>query len=364
MMTNRDNGPSVGGISYEGTVDDNVAALSDNTDAVPVYVEAREYGEFDLICEHIDFDIMQRTPTFIGARAGLSDFFAERIILPRVDLHSYRVVAISRHDLSDMSKTFSVTTRSVASIRTLVGMDNTGRAGQLIIGHDAIAAYDALTGAIDNDLKRYLIRRSRFIRRRPARFDARSVLVDMDHTRLASPDHFGLLVDAMNVIALDMDPICYPRRTITHFVTSIKGDIIDIITAIMRQHKRQRLSLETGIIVIIDIVDPIDTQLSDALRDLLRWWRLSPPLILWLHGAIRHVPDDTLDQFQNYIVLHPTPADLEDLRHMCRWPMERNRPSDVPTAAIVGPFRRGAASDIICGDCVHPGWRQVLGEFD
>lgn len=363
MMTNRDNGPSIGGISYEGPVDDNVTALSDNEDAAPIYVEAREFGEFDLICEHIDFDIMQRTPTFIGVRAGLSDFFVERVILPRVDLHSYRVVAISRHDLSDMSKTFSVTTRSVASISTLVGMDNTGRAGQLIIGDDAIAAYDALTGAIDNDLRRHLIRRSRFIRRRPARFDARSVFVDIDHTRLASPDHFGLIVDAMNVIALDLDPICYPRRTITHFETSTIGDIVSIITAIIRQHKRQRLSPDTGIIVIIDIVDPIDAQLSNTLRDLLRWWRLSPPLILWLHGAIRHMPDDVLDQFQNYIVLHPTPTDLEDLRHMCRWPMERNRSGDVPVAAIVGSCRRGVVSDIICGDCVHPGWRQVLGEF-
>ena len=126
--------------------------------------------------------------------------------------------------------------------------------------------------------------------------------------------------------------------------------------AVLRRIQRETRSgaLESRVIVLIEIFEPMEEEFVDGVRDLMRKWLADEgKTVLWLHSAIGYTPRELLDQFQNYLIIQPTPAELDVLAGI-KW-MDKHQMQKSQHYALAG------------GACVPKTahWRAItLHEFD
>jgi len=126
---------------------------------------------------------------------------------------------------------------------------------------------------------------------------------------------------------------------------------------------RERVQVEPqasdsdGVIILIELFEPISDELANKIRDLMRDWIAGKSkTVLWLHSAIGYTPEEIIGQFQNHVIIQPTPMELELLAKIKR--MDKNALEEQSKSQHFA---------IVSGPCVPktPHWKCItLREFE
>lgn len=256
---------------------------------------------FDDVLKHLSLLSLSVAPTFFGLRAGLSDRFLDEALLPRLRDDAFKPVLIPLERRLWMENLGEPRTRSLEDLEDPV-----------LTGTSALRAYEKLRDSLDTELRSYLRPPSRFRRGLP-RFALDSLLVKSRAGQPMSVEILEEMRERARHIARRFDPICYPGEFLTMCDARTQSDALKVIARVVEQASEGVLAGgKTGVIILVELFGPIDHVFADKLRYLMREW-MTVKVVLWLHAAVHYIPRGLLDQFQNHIVLQPSPAELEVL---------------------------------------------------
>lgn len=256
---------------------------------------------FDDVLKHLSLRSLSVAPAFFGLRAGLSDRFLDEALLPRLRDEAFKPVLIPLERRLWMENLGEVQTRSLKDLEDPV-----------LTGAPALRAYKELRDSLDTKLRSYLRPPARFHRGLP-RFAFDSLLVKSRGGQPVSVEILEEIRERARHVARRFDPICYPGEFLTMCDARTQSDALKVIARVVEQASEGVLAGGgTGVIILVELFSPIEHVFADKLRYLMREW-MTVEIVLWLHAAIHYTPRGLIDQFQNHIVLQPSPAELEIL---------------------------------------------------